>query len=180
VAASNPERVAAVVSPAGNPVGAQALSETDALAASEGVLQALVGMMATDYRGALRTMVATANPDWDEERVRRRVVAIVEACPQEPSLERLKAWIADDATEQSRSLGDRLWLLEDGTNQWFTLEVARRTRTILPDAHILEVEDGAMSRPDIAAGVIRGITSESSGPRVGMARRSPSAADGPG
>jgi pimeloyl-ACP methyl ester carboxylesterase len=160
VAASQPELVTAVVSPAGNPVGTRALQNTDALAASEGVLQALVGMMTTDYRGALRTMVATANPDWDEERVKQRVADTVEICPQEAALPRLKAWIADDATDQARALGDRLWLLEDGTNQWFTLEVARQTRTILPDAHVIEVEDGAISRPDITAGVIRSLTGE--------------------
>jgi pimeloyl-ACP methyl ester carboxylesterase len=160
VAARRPELLTAVVSPAGNPVGTRALRNTDALAASEGVLQALVGMMTTDYRGALRTMVATANPDWDEERVRQRIAETVEVCPQEAALPRLKSWIADDATEHARALGDRLWLLEDGTNQWFTLEVARQTQAILPEAHVLEVEDGAISRPDITAGVIRGITAE--------------------
>ena len=169
VAALRPELVTAIVSPAGNPVGEQALENTDALAASEGVLQALVGMMTTDYRGALRTMVSTANPDWDEERVKQRVTATVEVCPQEASLPRLKAWIADDAAEQAQTLGDRLWLLEDGTNPWFTLEVARQTRSILPDAHILEVEDGAISRPDITAGVIRSLTAE--GAAVGSERR---------
>lgn len=160
VAARRPELVTAIVSPAGNPVGARALQDTDALAASEGVLQALIGMMTTDYRGALRTMVATANPAWDEERVRQRVVSTVDICPQESSLPRLKAWIADDAAEQAQTLGDRLWLLEDGTNQWFTMEVARQTRAILPDAHILEVEDGAISRPDITSRIIRGLTQE--------------------
>ena len=37
------------------------------------VLSALVEMMGTDYRGALRTMFTTANPDWDEDAVRNRV-----------------------------------------------------------------------------------------------------------
>ena len=35
-------------------------------------------MMSTDYRGALRTMFATANPDWDDESVRQRVATTVE------------------------------------------------------------------------------------------------------
>jgi pimeloyl-ACP methyl ester carboxylesterase len=159
VAARRPDRVTAVVSPAGNPVGLAAVEGTDALAGSSGVLEALVGMMSTDYRGAFRTMFSTANPDWEEERVRERVATIVELVPHEAALPRLKAWIADNVIEEARALGDRLWMLEDGTNPWFPIEVARQTRAILPDAHILEVEDGAISRPDIAAGVIRRLTS---------------------
>jgi hypothetical protein len=112
-------------------------------------------MMSTDYRGAWRTMFATANPDWDDERVRERVSATVEMLPQEVALPRMRAWIADEIAGESKIVGDKLWLLEDGSNPWFTMEVARRTRTILTEAHILEVEDGAISRPDIAAGVIR-------------------------
>jgi pimeloyl-ACP methyl ester carboxylesterase len=159
VAARRPELVTAVVSPAGNPVGLAAVEGTEALAGSTGVLTALVGMMSTDYRGAYRTMFSTANPDWDEDRVRQRVTTIVELVPQEAALPRLKAWIADDVIEGARMLGDRLWMLEDGSNPWFPIEVARQTRSILPDAHIIEVEDGAISRPDITAGVVRRLTS---------------------
>jgi pimeloyl-ACP methyl ester carboxylesterase len=158
VAARRPDLVPTVVSPGGNPVGLAAVQGTDALAGSSGVLDALVGMMSTDYRGACRTMFSTANPDWDEERVRRRVAATVEVVPQEAALPRLKAWIADDVIEEARLIGDRLWMLEDGSNPWFPIEVARQTRSILPEAHILEVSDGAISRPDIASGVIRGLT----------------------
>jgi pimeloyl-ACP methyl ester carboxylesterase len=158
VAARRPDLVAAVVSPAGNPVGLSAVEGTDALAGSTSVLTALVEMMSTDYRGALRTMFSTANPAWDDESVRQRVAATVEMLPQEAALPRMKGWIADDVTDEARAVGDRLWMLEDGSNPWFPIEVARRTRAILPDAHILEVEDGAISRPDIAAGVIRGLT----------------------
>jgi pimeloyl-ACP methyl ester carboxylesterase len=168
VAARRPDLVIAVVSPAGNPVGLRAVEGTDALAASSSVLQALLGMMSTDYRGALRTMFLTANPSWDEESVRERVAATVEVLPQEAALPRMKAWIADDVTEEVRIVGERLWMLEDGTNPWFPIEVAHQTRAILPDAHIVEVEDGAISRPDIAAGVIRRLTSAAA---VGSQRR---------
>jgi pimeloyl-ACP methyl ester carboxylesterase len=154
-AARHPELVTAVVSPAGNPVGRQATEGTDALAGSDSVLQALLEMMTNDYRGALRTMFTTANPDWDEERVRQRVASTVEVVPQEPANERMRAWIADDATAEALAVGDRLWLLEDGSNPWFSIEVSRRTRPILPEANILEVENGVISRPDITAGVVR-------------------------
>jgi hypothetical protein len=158
VAARRPELVTAVVTPAGNPVGRQATEGTEALAGSDSVLQALLEMMSTDYRGALRTMFTTANPTWDEERVRQRVAATVEMLPQAVAVPRMRAWIGDEIVEESKAVGDRLWMLEDGSNPWFTMEVAQRTRPILPEAHILEVEDGAITRPDIAAGVIRRIT----------------------
>jgi hypothetical protein len=84
----------------------------------------------------------------------------------------MKAWIADDVTEEARALGDGLWMLESGSNPWFPIEVARQTRTILPDAHILEVEGGAISRPDIASAFIRGLTSGVISPAsVGSERR---------
>jgi pimeloyl-ACP methyl ester carboxylesterase len=159
VAARRPDLVPTVVSPGGNPVGLAAVEGTEALAGSSGVLDALMGMMRTDYRGAYRTMFSTANRDWDDERVRQRVAATIEIVPQEAALPRLKAWIADDVIEEARILGDRLWMLEDGTNPWFPIEVARQTRSILREAHIVEVEGGAISRPDIAAGVIRSLTS---------------------
>ena len=159
VAARRPDLVRYVVCPAGNPVGLEAVEGTDALAGSESVLRALVGMMGTDYRGALRTMFATANPDWSDDEVRARVTLTVELLPQEAALPRMKSWIADEVREECLALGDRLWMLEDGTNPWFPIEVARRTREILPEAQILEVENGAISRPDISSGVIRSLTS---------------------
>jgi pimeloyl-ACP methyl ester carboxylesterase len=160
VAASRPDLVAAIVSPAGNPVGRQAVEGTDALAGSDSVLEALIEMLRTDYRGALRTMFSTANPDWDDDRVRQRLASTVERLPQEAAVARMKAWIADNVTDEARVVGDRLWMLEDGTNPWFPIEVARQTRKILTEAHILEVEDGAVSRPDITAGIVRQLTSE--------------------
>jgi len=167
VAAKRPELVTAVVSPAGNPVGTAAVEGTDALAASSSVLQALVSMMSTDYRGALRTMFSSANPDWDDESVKQRVASTVEILPQEAALPRLQAWIADDVVEEARQIGDRLWMLDDGSNAWFPIEVSRQTSKILPEANILEVENGAISRPDITAGVIRRLTSRTA---VGLRR----------
>jgi pimeloyl-ACP methyl ester carboxylesterase len=160
VAASRPDLVAAIVSPAGNPVGRQAVEGTDALAGSDSVLEALVEMMRTDYRGALRTMFATANPGGDDDRVRQRVASTVERLPREAAVPRMKGWIADNVTDEARVVGDRLWMLEDGTNPWFPIEVARQTRKILTEAHILEVEDGAVTRPDITADLVRRLTSE--------------------
>jgi len=158
VAAARPDLVAAVITPAGNPVGRVASEGTEGLAGSESVLAALLEMFGTDYRGALRSMFSSANPGLDEERVRERVQITVERCPQEAAVPRMRGWIDDNAHEQARALGGRLWMLEHGNNLWFSIEIAKRTRALLPEAHIVEVEDGPISRPDITAGIVRKIT----------------------
>jgi pimeloyl-ACP methyl ester carboxylesterase len=162
-AAARPDLIDAVVCAAGNPVGASAVEGTDGLAGSESVLDALMSMMETDYRGALRTMIGTANPTFDEETLRMRVNSTCENCPQDVAAERMRSWIEDDALELARALGDKLWVLEPGGNPWFPIEVARRSRALVPEAHIKEVEDGALSRPDITVDVVRALTAEGAG-----------------
>jgi pimeloyl-ACP methyl ester carboxylesterase len=162
-AAARPDLIDAVVCAGGNPVGATAVAGTDGLAGSESVLDALVSMMETDYRGALRTMIGTANPTFDEETVRMRVNSTCENCPQDVAAERMRSWIADNALEPARALGERLWILESGGNPWFPIEVARRSRALIPEAHIEEVADGALSRPDITVDVVRTLTAAGAG-----------------
>jgi pimeloyl-ACP methyl ester carboxylesterase len=162
-AAARPDLIDAVVCPSGNPIGVAAVEGTEGLAASRSVLDALLSMMDTDYRGALRTMISTANPDFDEETVRMRVVSTAENCPQNVGVERMRSWMANDALEAARALGDRLWILEPGGNPWFPIEVLRRTRQLIPHAHTKEVEGGALSRPDIGAAVVKGLTDAGAG-----------------
>jgi 3-oxoadipate enol-lactonase len=157
-AALRPELVSAVVSAGGNPVGRTAAAGTESLAGSDSVLDALLAMLETDYRAALRTMLDTANPQLDSDGLRDRVNRTVEHVPHEAAVPRMRAWIVDDATQEAQALGDRLWLLEHGRNPWFPIEVARRTRKYLPEAHVEEVEDGPLTRPDITAAVIRRLT----------------------
>lgn len=157
VAVDRPELVQAVVCISGNPVSRVAGEGGEGLAASDSVIEALLSMMRTDYRGALRTMISTANPDLDEDAVRSRVNASVERCPQEAGAPRMQSWIEDDALGASRALGGRLWILEDGTNPWF-LENTKRTAELLPEANVHAVENGAVSRPDIAASYISALT----------------------
>jgi pimeloyl-ACP methyl ester carboxylesterase len=162
-AAARPDLIDVVVCAAGNPVGATAVEGTEGLAGSESVLDALVSMMDNDYRGALRTMIGTANPTFDEETVRMRVNSTCENCPQEVAAERMRSWIADNALEPARALGDRLWILDSGGNPWFPIEVTRRSRKLIPEAHIREVEEGALSRPDITVEVVRTLTAAGAG-----------------
>jgi pimeloyl-ACP methyl ester carboxylesterase len=166
-AAARPDLIDAVVCAAGNPIGATAVEGTDGLAGSESVMDALMSMMETDYRGALRTMIATANPTFDEETLRMRVNSTCENCPQDVAAERMRSWIGDNALASARALGDRLWVLEPGGNPWFPIEVARRSRALIPDAHIEEVEGGALSRPDITVDRVRALTVRGAGSPAG-------------
>lgn len=156
-AVRRPDLAGTVLSPAGNPLARQAGKGTDAMVGSDSVVEALTGMVATDYRGALRTLFTVANPQMAEEQIRERVQLTVDNCPQDVAAERMKLWVEDDLADEARRLGGRLWLLEHGQNPWFPAEVARRTRKLLPECHIEEVEDGPLSRPDITAGYVRRI-----------------------
>ena len=94
-------------------------------------------MMETDYRGALRTMIGTANPQLrrgdaaDARQLHRARTARRRSLPS--ACGRGSATIA---LEPARALGDRLWMLEPGGNPWFPIEVARRSRALFPEAHI--------------------------------------------
>jgi pimeloyl-ACP methyl ester carboxylesterase len=168
-AALVPERVMAVISAGGSPIGTKVAQDSEGLAGSSSVLEALVGMLDTDYRSGLRTMLDTANPQFDREQLMERLNRTVEHCPREAAVPRLRSWIADDSEQQALKVGSRLWLLEHGGNPWFPESIAHRTRQILPEAHVIDVEDGPLSRPDIAAGYVRRVTARAP---VGQSQRS--------
>lgn len=159
VGARRPDLVRAVVTPGGNPLARATLGASEGLAASASVLEALVEMLRTDYRAALRSTTASTNPQMDEDAVRRRVDAMAEYAPQDVTLARLRTWIEDETEEEARAVGDRLWLLHHPHNPWFPLDIVEPTRRALPQAHVEVVEDGPLSRPDITARVIRALTS---------------------
>jgi pimeloyl-ACP methyl ester carboxylesterase len=164
LAAARPELVTAVITPGGNPLGRRAAEGTEALAGSDSVVEALLGMMEIDYRSALRTMLGTGNPELGEELLQDRVNQTVAHCPHEAAAPRMREWAEDDAGEEARTLGDRLWVLEHGRNPWFPIEVVSRTRELLPEAHVQEVVDGPMSRPDLTAAVVRQVTAAERAP----------------
>jgi pimeloyl-ACP methyl ester carboxylesterase len=155
VAARRPELVSAVITPGGNPLGRSVLGNSEGLAASQSVLSALIEMMRTDYRAALRTINSTTNPQMNEDQVRERVDLTAEYSPQDVTLTRLLAWIEDDASEAALAVGDKLWLLHHAHNAWFPLDVLEPTRQALPEAHVEQVDDGPLSRPDITAALVR-------------------------
>jgi pimeloyl-ACP methyl ester carboxylesterase len=171
LAAARPELVSAVITPGGNPLGRRAAEGTEALAGSDSVVEALLGMMEIDYRSALRTMLGTGNPELGEELLQERVNQTVAHCPHEAAIPRMREWAEDNAQEEARTLGDRLWMLEHGRNPWFSIETVSRTRELLPDARVQEVEDGPMSRPDLTAAVVRQVTAAQRVPAEGTGSR---------
>jgi pimeloyl-ACP methyl ester carboxylesterase len=158
LAAARPDLAPRVVGPAGNPLGREAAEGGSGLASSVGVLDLLQEQMARDYRAALRMMISSANPDWDDEVVRERIELNVDYCPQEAATARLSNWIGDNAREASLALGERLWIIAHGQNPWFPRELADRTREILPEARVIDLDDGPVTRPDLHAAVVREAT----------------------
>jgi hypothetical protein len=122
------------------------------------VLAALETLLEKDYRAAIRSIVESANPNLSEDEIRLRVNRVVEHCSQEAAVARMRAWIRDDATDATRALGDRLWVLHHPGNPWFPPELAERMPELLPDSRHEALADGAMSRPDLTAAVVRRIT----------------------
>lgn len=162
VAARRPDLVDALVVPGGIPAGRNKLEGTDAMVTSDSVLDAFLSMATTDYRGALRSIVTATNPQMSEEEVRERINRQVDYQPAETAIARWDAWASDDATDPGRACGDRLWLLysENMSGGWFPAgdEGRRLARRLFPEAHVEEVEDGMISRPDLTGGFVRQVT----------------------
>jgi pimeloyl-ACP methyl ester carboxylesterase len=162
IAAGRPELVRAVVAIASVPIGHPALRGTEALVSSETVVGAFLEMVATDYRGAMRPLLTAANPQMSEDEVKRRLDTLVAYAPQTVVVERLRAWVADDATEPAREMGDRLWLLAspETAGPWFPSpeEIEDVIAELLPDSRREVIEEGIISRPDLTAEVVRRIT----------------------
>jgi hypothetical protein len=130
----------------------------DGLASSPAVVGALVQLFETDYRSGLRTVVEGGNPQFTTDQVQERLDAVMAYSPLEATLGRLRGWIAHNSLEPGRALGERLWMLVFGGNMWFPVELADAIRQELPEANVERIEDGAVSRPDITAGIVRRIT----------------------
>jgi pimeloyl-ACP methyl ester carboxylesterase len=157
-AAEHPDLIHTVVVSGEFPLGRiGAAGSQDALANSPAVLDALLGLLATDYRTGLRTMLTSSGEDaWYERALRERLDAIEAHSPPEVGLARMRSWIEDDSRNEGRTLGDRLWYLHYPGNAWFqgSLEIVRRS---LPEAQIQQVSEGVISSPEENATAIRRI-----------------------
>lgn len=158
VAAGRPELVSALVG-SGTPLSPTAMSDEAGLGGSGSVRDALVQMLEMDYRAGLRTILANTNQWMTDEQLRERIDATVAHSPQDAAVERLRAWIADEALELGAAVGDRLWILSmEGGNAWFSPEVVARMRELLPEARVENVAMGPISRPDLTAALVRRLT----------------------
>jgi hypothetical protein len=133
------------------------------MVASDAVVDAFLRMLESDYRGALRTLVASTNDQMSEDEVRERVAAQIEYCPREAAVARVRAWAEDDPTAAARAIGGRLWVLSapNVAGPWLPPPAQRRRmlETITPDAHVEETRpgEGPVSSPELAAATIRRI-----------------------
>lgn len=163
-ATARPELIEALIGVGGVPMGRRAFAEMEVLAASEGVVEALLAQIETDYKGVLRGILRDTNPQFSEDELRARIDAQVEHVPQEVASVRLHEWARDDPIEHSRRLGARLWVLvsENMAGGWFPSgrPLAEIVSRELPEANVVEVSDGMVSRPDETATVVRGIFAE--------------------
>jgi pimeloyl-ACP methyl ester carboxylesterase len=162
VAARRPDLANAVISPGTIPLGRQALKGFDSLAGSNTVLNALIDTLERYYASGLRNIVTSGNPQMNEEEIRERVDRLAEYIPAEVAVARLKAWIEDEPKQHVQAIGDRLivLLVPGAVTPWFPdvdqmRQVAAREA---PEARIGLLEDGLVSRPDLAADVVRGVT----------------------
>ncbi len=171
VAADRPELVEAVVTVGGAPMTADSLVESDSLISSRSVVDAFSEMAETDYRGALRTMIASANEQLtDEDAIRERVRLQESYSPAESAVPRLRAWVADrDSEGYAKRAADRLWFLSAPGigGPWFPRGDDYRAliERVLPGAHVESIDDGVVTRPDQTAAIVRRITAAAALPR---------------
>jgi pimeloyl-ACP methyl ester carboxylesterase len=162
VAARRPELVTAVIGVGGAPLDRAAFADSDVLAASESVVAALLQQVETDYRGALRGILAAVNTEMSDDQLRRRIAEQARFTPPEAAIPRMRAWAEDQPLEFARATGARLLVLvsEPAMGGWFPVgpELVRIVRTVLPEARVVDVDDGIVSRPDQTAAVVRELT----------------------
>jgi pimeloyl-ACP methyl ester carboxylesterase len=158
VAAERPDLAHTVVVSGEFPLGRIGdIGSADALANSPAVLDALLGLLETDYRTGLRTMMTSSGEsDWHETALRERLDAIEAHSPPEVAVPRMRSWVYDDSHGPGRLCGDRLWYLHYPGNAWFqgSIDIVRRS---LPEARIEAVSDGVINRPEENASAIRRI-----------------------
>src|ERR687895_150687 len=97
-AAQRPDLIHTVVVSGELPLGRiGGFGSQDALANSPAVLDALLGMIESDYRTGLRTMMASSGEaEWHESALRARLDAIEAHCPQRVAVPRMRSWIEDE------------------------------------------------------------------------------------
>jgi pimeloyl-ACP methyl ester carboxylesterase len=131
---------------------------TEAFGGSQTVTEMLIEQLRRDPRGAIRATVGSLNPQLDEDALRARIDETLAYTSPETTLARIESWLTRPSPlDDLRGLGDRLAILWQHGDPWQAGAIPR-VRELLPEARITEVEDGALSRPDLAAAVVREMT----------------------
>jgi pimeloyl-ACP methyl ester carboxylesterase len=161
VAARRPDLISDVLTMA--PAAAAVLPRSewrgsDVIAGSDSVVEMISQMMSTDPRAAVRVVIAATNPELNEDQLRERVDLVNDYITNEASIARVRTWLEDDTTEHAQELGDRLWILHGDTEALFEGELTERVSELFPEANIEQLPEGAVSRPDLAAARVRGLT----------------------
>jgi pimeloyl-ACP methyl ester carboxylesterase len=159
--AKRPELTDAVVLAGGIPRFRPArAAQSEGMLGSESVVEAVMQLARTDHRSIVRAAIAGTNPQMSEAEIAERVDAQVAYCPWDVLLGRMEFFVADESFAQAGpALGSRLWIIDwAAVVEGGRLETVENAKKVLPDAHIVEAEDGPISRPDITADAIRQIT----------------------
>jgi hypothetical protein len=119
------------------------------------VTDLLVEQLRRDPRAAVRATVGSLNPQFDEDALRARIDETLAYSSPETTLARIESWLARESPiEELRALGDRLAVVWHEGDSWQAGGIPR-VRELLPEARVIQVEDGPLSRPDLQANVVR-------------------------
>jgi pimeloyl-ACP methyl ester carboxylesterase len=144
------------------PFPRSAFQGEEGMIGSDTVVDAFLEMLSRDYRGAVRTLLTATNAQMSERELHERVATQFQYCPQEAALGRMREWASDDPRDEVRTVGPRLWIVtspEGVAGPWLpnVEELRRLTRKLAPEAQRIEFEEGPVSRPAVAADIIRRI-----------------------
>jgi pimeloyl-ACP methyl ester carboxylesterase len=131
--------------------------EPESLTDSGSVTAATLQMARTDPRALLRTWMTLGNPQLNEAELQERMEDQLAYCPVSAGVPRVESYISYNASRSCAELGDRLWMIH-WENPISADRALTRLRARLPEAHIVETEDGPISRPDQTAAVVREVT----------------------
>jgi len=152
------DAISAVVTPGIVTAMREHLEGTESFAASETVTDLLVGQLRRDPRAAVRATIASLNPQLDEDALRARIDETLAYTSPETTLARIESWLARESPiDDLRALGDRLAVVWHADDSWQAGGIPR-VAELLPEALVVEAEDGPLSRPDRQAEVVRRFT----------------------
>lgn len=154
-ASSNPGLISSLTSPGVATALMDHLEGTEGFASSRTVTEMLVQQLRSDPRGSVRATIGSLNPQMTEDEIRARVESTLAYASVDATLERIESWLEHkSALDELRAFGNRLGILWHEHDPWQSGAVGRMGE-LLPEAVMRQVEDGPLSRPDLAAGLVR-------------------------